>query len=408
MTMNYSLCFPENKLQGKIYLPSSKSISSRLLIIRALSSNDFPIKGLSDSDDTQVLQKGLQSQSDIIDVGHAGTSMRFITAYFAATCQAKTVTGSERMKNRPISDLVDALNQLGADIKYLEKIGYPPILTSGKSISGNTIEINGTVSSQFISAMLLIAPTLPHGLTIKIKGQPVSASYINMTQKLMKQAGVNSVYDKNTITIARQNYYSEGMCVERDWSAASYWYQMAILANDAEIMLEGLTEKSLQGDSIISQIAIQLGINTEYTPEGAILTKQKNYCTTFGYDFINAPDLVQTMAVTCCLKNTHFRFVGVENLRVKETDRIAALQTELFKLGYCVKEKKSGMIEWFGERIEPKRKISISTYNDHRMAMAFAPAAIIFPELNIEDAGVVSKSYPNFWKDLKNVGVVIR
>ncbi len=405
--MKYALSFPGGKLQGRISLPSSKSISNRLLIIRALSPNGFPLEGLSDSDDTQVLQQGLLSASDVIDIGHAGTSMRFFTAYFAVTGQERTITGSERMKNRPISNLVDALNQLGAGISYLEKPGYPPLRTSGKPLSGKSIEINGNVSSQFISAMLLVAPTLPDGLTIRIKGALVSASYVKMTLGLMQQAGVHTTWENNTITVARQDYRSEGITVERDWSAASYWYQMAVLAVDAELLLEGVTEKSMQGDAIISQMACSFGIKTEYTPEGALLTKHRNICLTLGLDFMNAPDLVQTMAVTCCLNNTRFRFAGVQTLRVKETDRIAALQNELLKLGYCMQESEPGTIEWNRECVEPQHPACISTYHDHRMAMAFAPAAIHFPGLQIDDPGVVSKSYPNFWNDLKKVGFVV-
>jgi len=405
--MVYTINFPDsNKLQGKINLPSSKSISNRLLIIRALSSCGFPIEGLSDSDDTKVLQAGLQSNSDIIDISHAGTSMRFLTAYFAATGQVKTITGSDRMKNRPISDLVNALNQLGADISCLEKNGFPPIRTSGKHLSGNKIEISGEVSSQFITALLLVAPVLPDGLTVRITGAPVSASYIKMTLQLMQQAGVSAVTERNVITVARQAYRSQGMNVERDWSAASYWYQMAILANDAELLLEGLSDKSIQGDSIIAQLADKLGIKTEYTTEGALLTKHKNICHSLEHNFIDCPDLVQTMVVTCCVNNIHFCFGGVQTLRNKETDRIKALQTELLKLGYIINEKKTGVIEWSGERTTPNTPpITISTYNDHRMAMAFAPAAIHFRGLQIENPEVVSKSYPNFWNNLKELGI---
>lgn len=403
--MKYALSFPHGKLRGKINLPSSKSISNRLLIIRALSPNGFPLEGLSDSDDTQVLQQGLLSTSDVVDIGHAGTSMRFLTAYFAATGLAKTITGSERMKNRPISDLVEALNRLGAGIVYFEKQGYPPVRTSGKPLSGNYIEINGSVSSQFTSALLLVAPTLPDGLTIRIRGKPVSASYIRMTLGLMQQAGVCAVWKNDAITVAPQNYRSEGMIVERDWSAASYWYQMASLVDETELLLKGLTNKSLQGDAIISQIALSFGVQTTFTPEGILLTKNKNVCSKLCLDFINMPDLVQTLAVTCCLNNTHFRFTGVQTLRIKETDRIAALQNELLKLGYCIKETEQGVIEWNGERTNAQLQVGISTYHDHRMAMAFAPAAIFFPGLQIDDPNVVSKSYPYFWNDIENIGV---
>jgi len=405
--MKYTLNFPDGKLEGKISLPTSKSISNRLLIIKALSANDFAIEGLSDSDDTKLLQQGLQSVSDTIDVGHAGTSMRFLTAYFAATGQNKTITGSEIMKNRPIGDLVDALNQLGADVVYTEKTGFPPVKTSGKPLSGNAIEISGNLSSQFISAMLLVAPVLPDGLTIQMKDKPVSESYIKMTLQLMNQAGVGATYKNNVITVARQDYSSERMSVERDYSAASYWYQMAALSNEAELLLEGLTEKSLQGDAIISQMVRTLGVKTEFTSQGAILTKDSSLCLMLGLDFVDSPDLVQTMAVTCCLNNSHFRIAGAQNLRIKETDRIAALMTELLKLGYHIEETKPGVIEWRGVRIKPQSNISISTYNDHRMAMAFAPAAIRYPGLQIENPEVVSKSYPNFWNDLKSVGVEV-
>lgn len=405
--MKYTLNYPNEKIQGTISLPSSKSISNRLLVIRALSNEKFTLDRLSDSDDTQVLQEGLQSTSDTIDIGHAGTSMRFLTAYFAATGQAKTITGSERMKNRPIGDLVDALNQLGAGIHYLEKAGCPPVRTSGNMLTGNSVTISGSVSSQFVSALLLVAPVLPDGLIIRIEGKPVSASYIKMTLELMKQAGVQSKWENGMITIANQAYHSEGMTVERDWSAASYWYQLATLAGDADLLLEGLTAKSLQGDAIMSQMAYSFGINTGYTSEGALLTKHRNLCYLLGLDFTNAPDIVQTMAVTCCLNNTRFRFTGVETLRVKETDRIAALQAELMKLGYIIEETEPGIIEWNGARKEPLPQISIATYHDHRMAMAFAPAAIRFPGIQIEDPGVVSKSYPGFWNDLRSVGFVI-
>ena len=405
--MRYTFKFPSGKLQGQVHLPSSKSISNRLLIIRALSPHGFMLEGLSDSDDTRVLQQGLQTTSDVVDIGHAGTSMRFLTAYFAATARAKTITGSERMKNRPIGDLVDALNLLGADITYLEKQGYPPVRTSGKTLTGNFIEINGTVSSQFISALLLIAPTLPNGLTIQIKGEPVSPSYIRMTLELMQQTGIRANWKDNIIAIAHQKYHSEGIIVERDWSAASYWYQMAALSEDVELLLKGLTNKSIQGDAIISQMACAFGVITTFSLEGALLTKHRNHCLTLGFDFINTPDLAQTMAVTCCPKNTRFRFSGLQTLRIKETDRIDALQKELLKLGYCIKETEQGVIVWNGERVEPQQPLTISTYHDHRMAMAFAPAAIHFPDVQIDDPKVVSKSYPNFWNELENLKVQI-
>ena len=406
--MKYRLDCPIKTLRGKICLPTSKSISNRLLIIQALTSNEFDIAGLSDSDDTHVLQEGLRSASELVDVGHAGTSMRFLTAYFAATGQAKTITGSGRMKNRPISDLVDALNQLGAGITYIEKEGCPPVRTSGNPLSGNTISINGNISSQFITALLLIAPTLPEGLTINITGRLVSASYVGMTLELMRQAGVETVRKDNTITVTGQYNRSDTITVECDWSAASYWYEMASLFDEVELLLEGATAESLQGDAVASQIARAWGISTEYIPEGALLTRHKKTCHLLEFDFINAPDIIQTLAVTSCLNNTPFRFTGTETLRVKETDRIAALQNELLKLGFVVKEPEKGVLEWDGERTNTQSDICISTYQDHRMAMSFAPVAVAFPDVLIDAPEVVSKSYPGFWKDLKNIGFNVR
>ncbi|MDR0814322.1 MAG: 3-phosphoshikimate 1-carboxyvinyltransferase, partial [Bacteroidales bacterium] len=249
-------------------LPLSKSISNRLLIIKALSGEKTASAGISDSDDTYMLFNGLRTKSDTVDVGHAGTSMRFLTAYFAATAQAKIITGSARMQERPIRDLVDALNQLGADIQYLGKEGFPPVQTSGKKLFGNAVHINGNISSQFITALLLIAPTLPKGLTIHINGELVSESYIKMTLKLMLQAGVSANIDRQTIVVAAQKYSAAGIECERDWSAASYWYEIAALANDANIQLPGITADSLQGDAVIARIFAQLGVETVFCNGG--------------------------------------------------------------------------------------------------------------------------------------------
>lgn len=405
--MTYKLTHPQNQIRGKIRLPASKSISNRLLIIRALAPESFPIHRLSDSDDTRVLSAGLESLADIIDIGHAGTAMRFLTAYFAATEQIKTLTGSERMRNRPLRNLVDALNRLGADIRYLEKEGYPPIRTSGAALSGNYLEINGNISSQFISALLMIAPGLPEGLNIRITGDTVSSSYIRMTLELMKQAGVKAEQTGNMIRIPPQKYRSGDITVERDWSAASYWYQIAALSDDAELLLDGLHSRSLQGDSVAVRLFEPLGVRTDFTDAGALISRQDNACSSYEFDFIDAPDLVQTMAVTLCLRNIPFRFTGVRTLRVKETDRIRALQHELLKLGFRIDAPGADVMEWKNERVEPQKDIRIATYNDHRMAMAFAPAALSFPGLQIEAPHVVGKSYPRFWDDLISVGFIV-
>ncbi|MDR2848754.1 MAG: 3-phosphoshikimate 1-carboxyvinyltransferase [Bacteroidales bacterium] len=386
----------------------SKSISNRLLIINALSDEKSISTGISDSDDTHVLVKGLRTKSNTVNVGHAGTSMRFLTAYFAATAQAKIITGSERMQERPIRDLIDALNQLGAGIRYLGKDGFPPVQTSGKKLSGNAVHINGNISSQFITALLLVAPTLAQGLTVHINGESVSESYIKMTLKLMQQAGVTAKRDCRSIAIDCQPYHPAGMECERDWSAASYWYEIAALANDANILLKGVTPDSLQGDAVIARIFAQLGVETVFSHEGAYLRKwQQPLPPHFEFDFINAPDIAQTVAVCLCMKNIPFRLTGLKTLRVKETDRIVALQNELLKFGFPVKEPQAGVIEWDGERRSPQKEISIATYHDHRMAMAFAPAAIVFPGIGIENPEVVSKSYPKFWKEMERTGCMI-
>ncbi|GHT22226.1 3-phosphoshikimate 1-carboxyvinyltransferase [Bacteroidia bacterium] len=406
--MLYQLNFKADKIDCKVNLPLSKSISNRLLIIRALSDEKATSAGISDSDDTRVLFRGLQSKSETVDVGHAGTSMRFLTAYFAATAQKKIITGSARMQERPIRDLVEALNQLGADIRYLGKEGFPPVQTSDKKLSGNAVHINGNISSQFITALLLIAPALPNGLAIHINGELVSKSYVKMTLALMLQAGVSAKIDQQAITVAAQKYSAEGIECERDWSAASYWYEIAALSNDAHIQLTGITADSLQGDAVIARIFAQLGVETVFYSGGAYLRKgQPQSPAHFEFDFINAPDIAQTVAVCLCMKNIPFRLTGLKTLRVKETDRIAALQNELGKFGFPLKEPQAGVLEWDGERRSPQKAIRIATYHDHRMAMAFAPTAIVFPEIGIENPDVVSKSYPQFWEALEGAGCMI-
>jgi 3-phosphoshikimate 1-carboxyvinyltransferase len=407
--MNYILnCF-EQKIHGEITLPSSKSISNRLLIIKALASDSFRIENLSDSDDTRVMTEAFKKNEDLISIGHAGTSMRFLTAYYAATCQKKIITGSERMKNRPIRELVDGLNQLGADISYLEKEGFPPIQTSGNQLQGNSISISGNISSQFITALLLIAPVLPKGLTINIKDKLISSSYVHLTLQLMKLFGVNSNWTNNKISIEPQPYKGSDISVEADWSGASYWYEIAALANEADIVIQGLSANSLQGDAACAQIFEKLGIQSKFFTDNSVrLTKAKCDLQFFEFDFLNNPDLVQTLVVTLCLSKIPFKISGADTLRVKETDRIAALQKEMLKMGYRIKETAPGVLAWDGEQSEPEKHIIIDTYKDHRMALAFAPAAIIMRNVVINDATVITKSYPNYWEDLAKVGFEIK
>ncbi|MDD4032253.1 MAG: 3-phosphoshikimate 1-carboxyvinyltransferase [Bacteroidales bacterium] len=405
--MDYSIARrSDGSNTARITLPASKSISNRLLIIRALSKDPFVIGNLSDSDDTRVMIHALEQEGVTVDIGHAGTAMRFLSAYFAASAQKKLITGSERMLNRPIGDLVQALNKLGAGIRYAGRQGFPPVETSGNPLTGGHLQISAGVSSQFISALLLIAPSLPGGLVIDLQGQMVSASYIRMTLALMKQCGVCAVFDRQQIRIPFQSYQGKDFKVESDWSAASYWYQMVSFIPGAEVFLEGLSRESVQGDAKVASLFSLLGVKSSFSSEGVLLYGSGDRCSFFESDFIECPDLVQTFAVTLCFLGIPFRITGAETLRIKETDRIMALQTELSKFGFMVSEPSPGILTWDGKRksIDEVIPIRIATYHDHRMAMAFAPASIFHPGLVIEDISVVSKSYPDYWCNLAQFG----
>jgi 3-phosphoshikimate 1-carboxyvinyltransferase len=405
--MNYFVNCILTKITGEIVLPASKSISNRLLIIKALANHSFDIKNLSESDDTNVMLESFRNQNLEINIGHAGTSMRFLTAYFAAIGQQKIITGSDRMKNRPIAELVEGLNQLGAEITYKGKNGYPPIQTSGNPLHGNHIHIDGSISSQFITALLLIAPCLPEGLIIDIKGEPASSSYITLTLQLMRSFGIKSTWDKNTITILPQQYEGKTCTVEADWSGASYWYEIAALADETQVVLQGLTSNSFQGDAVVAGLFEKLGIRSTFSGNSVLLNKFPCDIKFFEYDFINNPDLVQTFVVTLCLLNIPFRISGANTLRIKETDRILALQKEMKKLGFVIVEESAGVLTWNGTHTDKIKSISIDTYKDHRMALAFAPAALKVKNLVINDAMVITKSYPRFWNDLRSVGFEI-
>ncbi|HEX2936812.1 MAG TPA: 3-phosphoshikimate 1-carboxyvinyltransferase [Bacteroidales bacterium] len=405
--MNYVLNYSKDSLSLTVDLPASKSISNRMLIIRALTENNFEIKNISDSDDTNVMLKAFAEDKEIVDIHHAGTSMRFLTAYFAATGQKKTITGSDRMKNRPIKELVNALNQLGANVTYAEKEGYPPVITSGKALTGDRITINGSISSQYITALLLVAPVLPNGLNVEIVGKLMSSSYVALTLGLMKQFGVNASWEGNVIRVPHQKYLGNEAFVEGDWSGASYWYEMVALSKEADITINGLTGNSLQGDSALANIYEGLGVKTSYKSNAVRLTKCAVIAKKLEYDFIDNPDSVQTAVVTSCLLGIPFTITGAETLRIKETDRIAALQIEMKKLGFIIEEPRPGTLSWEGQTCEPQKQIAIDTYKDHRMALAFAPAAMRFKNLTINDAMVVTKSYPKYWEHLEMAGFEI-
>ncbi len=405
--MSYSIRKLTDNITGEIDLPASKSISNRVLIINSLAYSPYDIQNLSESDDTRVMTEILQSNTNRFDVGHAGTAMRFLTAFLSKVVGEWELTGSERMKQRPIGILVDALNQLGAKIEYEGQEGYPPLRIWGSHLKGKVLELNGNVSSQYISALLLIAPTVENGLTIRLKGKTMSRSYIELTLKLMKQFGIRYYWGGNEIRVEEQHYTPKAYNVESDWSAASYWYQLAALSSEADVVLHNLRMQSLQGDCALVKWFESFGVTS--TQQGESIRIQKTAVQQplqLELDFTENPDLAQAMAVLCVLKKVPFRFSGLETLKIKETDRIAALQNELAKLGATINEPRHGELGWDGTIDTSKipEQLTISTYEDHRMAMAFAPAAIHFPGMVIEHPNVVTKSYPKFWDDLQKVG----
>lgn len=402
--MHYKLSAPSS-VKAVIQLPASKSISNRALIINALGNGFFIPKNLSDCDDTRVMIKALTEKNEVIDIMAAGTAMRFLTAYLSVTPGERIITGTERMQQRPIQILVNALRELGADIEYAGVEGFPPLRIKGASLIKNEITLKGNVSSQYISALLMIGPVLTNGLTLHLSGEIISRPYIHLTLQLMKEFGAKASWTtENTITVASHPYTSIPFTVESDWSAASYWYQIAALSKNAEIELIGLFEKSDQGDSKGAAIFARLGVDTIYTERGVRLVKRKIQATQIEENLIEIPDLAQTFVVTCALLNIPFRFTGLQSLKIKETDRIEALKTELKKLGYLLREENGSVLSWDGERCEPEATPEIRTYEDHRMAMAFAPAVIKIPTLQIADPHVVSKSYPKYWQDLIQAG----
>ena len=403
---------PPTSLQAHIQLPASKSISNRALMIHALSEGDILPQNLSDCDDTAVMIRALRDMPAEIDIKAAGTAMRFMTAYLACTSGTHTITGTERMKQRPIRILVNALRYLGADIQYLGEEGFPPLLINGKKIEGGHLDIPGNVSSQYISALLMIGPTLQKGLELRMTGEIASRSYIDLTLCTIREfGGIADWTDIDTLTVTPSPYKCCPYRIENDWSASSYWYEMMALSSDAnaQIALEGLMDGSRQGDSVVKYIFSLLGVKTQFTntddrkPTTVKLKRQRCMLPRLDYDFINSPDLAQTLVTTCCGMGIPFRFTGLSSLKIKETDRIVALKIELRKLGFLLTDENDDTLIWTGERCEPTGE-SIDTYEDHRMAMALAPMAMKTGRLEINHPEVVSKSYPHFWDDLKRAG----
>ena len=422
-TEMYSISNPTKKLTGSIQLTASKSESNRALIIQALSKEKFQIENLATAQDTQTLQEiltadqlhmqsALSNEERTYDVGPAGTTMRFLTAYFATTPGKRILTGSERMKQRPIGILVDALRTLGAKITYLEEEGYPPLQIEGKTLKGGELEIVGNISSQFISALLLISPVLQNGLVIHFKGEITSRPYINMTLKMMEEFEVVGTWHENSISVSKQKYLCNGdndyvYMVEGDWSAASYWYAFAALSDEVDFTIKGLKNASLQGDSIVSELFNFFNVSTTYANDGIHLKKLDVKNEHFGFDFSDCPDIAQTVAVVSGLLKIPAYFNGLHTLRIKETDRVSALKQELAKIGVDVEIIDDCSMQVTTPDLH-KPTAPIKTYDDHRMAMALAAIALKYDEVLIEHPEVVRKSYPDFWKDLEKTGFVVK
>ena len=411
----YRLTAPR-QLNQTICLPASKSISNRALIIYALSGGSQMPQNLSDCDDTEVIIHALRFMPTEIDIKAAGTAMRFMTAYLSVMKGTHTLTGTERMKHRPIGILVNALKALGADIKYAGTDGYPPLQITGKTLKGGLLSIPGNVSSQYISALLMIGPMLKNGLTLQLTGDIISRPYIDLTLWTMGEFGADAEWTSaDTITVKPNPYQDREYFIENDWSGASYWYEMVALSSnqDPEIKLTGLMDGSKQGDSVTRYIFSLLGVKTtfETKKEGVpqtITLKQSGRCVSrLDYDFVNSPDLAQTFVVTCAAKGIPFHFKGLSTLKIKETDRIEALKKEMRKLGYVLHDVNDSELYWDGERCEPSMEEGIDTYDDHRMALAFAPYALMAEGLKINNPHVVTKSYPHYWEDLKQAGFKI-
>lgn len=411
----YKLSAPK-KLDATVALPASKSISNRALIIYALSGGHIMPQNLSDCDDTEVIINAIRYMPDVIDIKAAGTAMRFMTAYLSLMRGTHTLTGTERMKKRPIKILVDALRSLGAEISYLEEEGFPPLSITGTKLTGAVLEMSGSVSSQYISAVLMIGPMLDKGFELRLTGDIISRPYIDLTLYMMNEFGADADWTSaDTITIKPVPYKTREYLIENDWSGASYWYEMMALMDnpDAKLMLTGLKDGSKQGDSVARYIFSMLGVKTVFEsktsrkPQTVTITANGRCLPRLEYDFINSPDLAQTFVVTCAAKGVRFHFKGLSTLKIKETDRIEALKKEMRKLGYVIESRNDSELIWDGETCEPQMEKGIDTYEDHRMALAFAPYALKSGEIIINNPQVVTKSYPHFWESLEEVGFKI-
>ncbi|MEO8533251.1 MAG: 3-phosphoshikimate 1-carboxyvinyltransferase [Flavobacterium sp.] len=400
--MNLLLHTNHKNLQSQIAVTGSKSETNRLLLLKALFPN-ITLANTSNSDDSEVMQKALIGNDEIVDIHHAGTAMRFLTAYFAVNEGCEVVmTGSARMEERPIKILVDALSQLGVEISYQKEEGYPPIRIKGKKVTASKVNLAANVSSQYISALLLVASKLENGLELTLDGEITSIPYIKMTLALLKDLDIQTSFEGNVIKVyPKETVVSKEMTVESDWSSASYFFSLAALADTASITLSSYKKDSLQGDSELIEFYEKLGVQTTFQDNKMTLVKQENFkYETVNFELNNTPDIAQTIVVTCLGLGIGCHLTGLHTLKIKETDRLEALRIELTKLGANISVTNDSLTLVASENIN--HNVKIATYNDHRMAMAFAPLALKVPII-IENAEVVSKSYPDFWNDLKEL-----
>jgi len=407
-----SLIYTQNDFKNVVInLPTSKSISNRALILNALLNNEIILNELSSADDTQLMLSVLLNQSNEVNLENAGTCMRFLTAFFAIK-ENKNISllCSERMKQRPIKGLVDALINLGADIKYLENINYPPLTIKGKKLKGNSINIDAAESSQYITALMQIAPFVENGITLNLTGKIASFDYIKMTALLMNKFGLSVLLTDNYIAI--KEYQNEpivsNFTIEKDWSSAAFWYLIAAINPTLSINLIGLSKTSIQGDNITFKVFEKLGVSTTETKDGLEILKEKNVTDFLTFDLMNAIDLAPALCVACAALNVNATISGLQNLKIKESNRLLAIVTELNKFGYSVSNSSDEIIIKQTNDIDYNQSVIINTYNDHRIAMAFAPLTMLFNQLNIDDIAVVSKSYPNYFNDLKLVGITAK
>lgn len=414
---SYKITAPGGKLQGEISLPASKSISNRVLIIRALSGSDFRIDNLSDANDTVILERLLslieqkKGSSSIVEInaGDAGTVMRFLAAYLSRMPGKWVLTGTARMKQRPIGILVDGLKFLGADIEFLGKIGYPPVLIKGKKLSGKEIVVDPEVSSQFVSALIMTGPVIPGGLRMHIAGHPVSQPYIEMTIRLLEYFGVKVTRDRTYIRIPEEKFIPSDFTVEADWSSAAFWYMAAALSSDADILLKGLKRDSIQGDAALADIFSKLGVTSEFVQKGVRIKKKGSPVSSLVYNFNDHPDIAPAVILTCAALGIEGDFEGLESLRIKESDRLAGLISalnipEIEPENYIPGKPQ---IKFGAGKISFPRGLVLNSSGDHRMAMTYAMLSCVTGNIIIEDADVVQKSYPRFWNDIASLGFKI-